>query len=122
MDGRPASAVDLSNCFVENRGARHRLQRRYVAAMKRRQFIQRSLAVGFGTPLLAALRQERLDEATDVLKRATAEGQISTAVLHVVQREASFTRAFGKASSEHSMFLLGSISKPICVTALMTLF
>lgn len=90
--------------------------------MKRRQFIQRSLAVGFGTPLLAALRKERLDEATDVLKRATAEGQISTAVLHVVQREASFTRAFGNAPSEHSMFLLGSISKPICVTALMTLF
>ena len=31
-------------------------------------------------------------------------------------------RAFGKAASADAMFLLGSISKPICVTALMTLF
>ena len=43
-------------------------------------------------------------------------------MLHVTQREASFTRSFGKAETEHAMFLLGSISKPICMTALMTLF
>ncbi len=90
--------------------------------MKRRQFIQRGLVVSFGTPLFAALQRERLDEAAAVLSRATAEGQISSAVLHVVQRETSFTRAFGKAQTEHAMFLLGSISKPISVTALMTLF
>jgi CubicO group peptidase (beta-lactamase class C family) len=43
-------------------------------------------------------------------------------VLHVDQREKSFTRAFGKATNAEAMFLLGSISKPICMTALMTLF
>ena len=43
-------------------------------------------------------------------------------MLHVSQREATFTRTFGKAQSEQAMFLLGSISKPICMTALMTLF
>jgi CubicO group peptidase (beta-lactamase class C family) len=43
-------------------------------------------------------------------------------VLHVVQRGESFTRHFGKAASGDAMFLLGSISKPINVTALMTLF
>ncbi|MEQ1859995.1 MAG: serine hydrolase domain-containing protein [Chthoniobacteraceae bacterium] len=74
------------------------------------------------TPVLAALRQERLDEAVEVLARAAAEGQITTAVLHVVQRDAVFSRSFGKAQNEHAMFLLGSISKPICVSALMTLF
>lgn len=72
--------------------------------------------------MLAALRQERLDEAAEILSRATTEGQIATAVLHVMQRETSFTRSFGKAPNEHAMFLLGSISKPIAVTALMTLF
>lgn len=72
--------------------------------------------------MLAALRQERLDEAAEVLARATAEGQVAAAVLHVVRRETSFTRSFGKAQTEHAMFLLGSISKPIAVTALMTLF
>jgi CubicO group peptidase (beta-lactamase class C family) len=40
----------------------------------------------------------------------------------VVQRENSFTRSFGKSVSEEAMFLLGSISKPVSMTALMTLF
>jgi CubicO group peptidase (beta-lactamase class C family) len=90
--------------------------------MKRRTFIQGGMAVGLGTPVFAALRQERLDEAAGVLARATADGQIAAAVLHVVQRDAAFTRSFGKARDEHAMFLLGSISKPIAMTALMTLF
>jgi CubicO group peptidase (beta-lactamase class C family) len=90
--------------------------------MKRRTFIQSGLAVCVGAPVLAALRQERLDEAAAVLARATAEGQIATAVLHVRQREAAFTRSFGQAPNEHAMFLLGSISKPIAVTALMSLY
>jgi CubicO group peptidase (beta-lactamase class C family) len=77
----------------------------------------------FGAPLLAAWRQDRLDGAVEVLERATAAGgPVAAAVLHVTQREASFTRAFGAARTEQAMFLLGSISKPICVTALMTLF
>lgn len=90
--------------------------------MKRRAFIQSGLAVGLGTPVFAALQRERLDEAAEVLARATREGQVASAVMHVVQRETSFTRSFGKAGSEHAMFLLGSISKPIAVTALMSLF
>src|SRR5947208_161931 len=89
--------------------------------MKRRTFVQCGLVATLGTPLIAALRQERLDEAADVLNRATAGGQIAAAVLHVNQRDTSFTRSFGKAQSEQAMFLLGSISKPICMTALMTL-
>ena len=90
--------------------------------MQRRTFLQSGLVATFGTPLLAALRQERLDEAVEVLAKATASGLVESAVMYVTQREDSFTRHFGKAKSEHAMFLLGSISKPICVTALMTLF
>ena len=84
--------------------------------------MQSGLAIGLGTPVLAALQRERIDEAVETLARATAEGQVAAAVLHVVQRENSFTRSFGKAASADAMFLLGSISKPINVTALMTLF
>lgn len=91
-------------------------------SMKRRRFLQCSLAATLGTPLLAALREERLADAADVLSKATANGQIAAAALHVIQRETSFTRHFGKAATDDAMFLLGSISKPICVTALMTLF
>ena len=63
-----------------------------------------------------------MDEAVEILGRATREGQVAAAVLHVVQGENSFTRVFGKAASADAMFLLGSISKPISVTALMTFF
>jgi CubicO group peptidase (beta-lactamase class C family) len=90
--------------------------------------MQSGLAVALGSfrtgtsPVLAALRRERMDEAVEILGRATREGQVAAAVLHLVQGENSVTRSFGKAASADAMFLLGSISKPISVTALMTLF
>lgn len=90
--------------------------------MKRRHFLQCGLAATLGSPLLAAIRQGGPDAAADVLAKATATEQVSAAVLHVTQRDVSFTRHFGKAASDDAMFLLGSISKPISVTALMTLF
>jgi CubicO group peptidase (beta-lactamase class C family) len=90
--------------------------------MRRRAFLGTALAVANASPLFAALRGERWDDAADVLERATAAKQVDAAVLHVVQRDASFTCHFGKAASGDAMFLLGSISKPISVTAVMTLF
>src|SRR6266849_2264886 len=90
--------------------------------MQRRTFLGTALAVANASPLFAALRAERWDDAAKVLERATAAKQVDTAVLHVVQRDESLTRHFGKAASGDAMFLLGSISKPINVTAVMTLF
>src|SRR5438874_109268 len=89
--------------------------------MKRRTFLASGLAAVVGSPLLAALRQNELDMAAEVLARATASGDVESAVLYVAQGESTFSRAFGKAQSPDAMFLLGSISKPISVTALMTL-
>ncbi|HEX5443487.1 MAG TPA: serine hydrolase domain-containing protein, partial [Pirellulales bacterium] len=51
-----------------------------------------------------------------------ASGQIEAAVLHVVQGDEAYTRHFGRAASGDAMFLLGSVSKPINVAAVMTLF
>lgn len=76
----------------------------------------------FGAPLLADWKQDRLDAAADSLAQATAAGTLAAAVLHVQHRDRCCTRYFGAAKSEQAIFLLGSISKPICVTALMTLF
>ena len=90
--------------------------------MKRRRFIETGLAVGLGSPLLAALRRERLDEGFEALARATRQGQVTSAVVHVIQRDTALTRTFGKVPNAEAMFLLGSISKPITVTALMSLF
>ncbi|MGE5194506.1 MAG: serine hydrolase, partial [Deltaproteobacteria bacterium] len=90
--------------------------------MKRRTLLQSGLAAAFGTRLFAALKEDRWDDAADLLATATAGGQVNSAALHVAQRDESLTRGFGKAPSGDAMFLLGSITKPICVTALMTLF
>src|SRR5262245_49462229 len=57
-----------------------------------------------------------------MFERATAAKQVDAAALHVLHKGESFTRHFGKAASDDAMFLLGSISKPINVTAVMTLF
>src|SRR5438876_676721 len=90
--------------------------------MQRRAFLGTALAATNASPLCAALRGGRWDEAAEVLERATASKQVDAAVLHVVQKDRTFTRHFGKAGSDDAMFLLGSISKPINVTAVMTLF
>src|SRR5438093_5720045 len=90
--------------------------------MQRRTFLGTAWAVANASPLFAALRGGRWDDAAAVLEQATAAKQVDAAVLHVVQRGESFTRAFGTAASGDAMFLLGSVSKPINVTAVMTLF
>jgi CubicO group peptidase (beta-lactamase class C family) len=90
--------------------------------MKRRTFLGTALAVAAGSRLCAAPRREQWYDAAEVLERATAEKQVNAAVLHIVHQDKSFTRHFGKAASGDAMFLLGSISKPINVTAVMTLF
>ena len=90
--------------------------------MKRRTFLGAALACATAPPLFASVRGKRWEDAAEVLAQATARKQVDAAVLHVVQRRESFTRHFGKAGSGDAMFLLGSISKPISVTAVMTLF
>jgi CubicO group peptidase (beta-lactamase class C family) len=90
--------------------------------MERRTFLGTALAAATTSPLFAALRGGRWDDAAAVLERATTAKQVDAAVLQVVQRGESYTRHFGKAASGDAMFLLGSISKPVNVTALMTLF
>lgn len=66
-----------------------------------------------------------LEAAVAVLDEAVAGGRVTTAVLHVERSGRSFSRAFGHGPSgsadADAIFLLGSISKPIVVTALMIL-
>jgi CubicO group peptidase (beta-lactamase class C family) len=64
---------------------------------------------------------QRIDEAGRILAAAVARGQVRGASLCVVAGKERITRSFG-AATDDSMFLLGSISKPIAVTALMRLF
>jgi CubicO group peptidase (beta-lactamase class C family) len=74
------------------------------------------------TPLFAAVKQNKLDAAVDVLTKATANGQVAAATLCVRQGKTELAEAFGAAKSADAMFLLGSISKPMSVAALLTLY
>lgn len=66
--------------------------------------------------------EDRFDEAVKILTEATASGQVSGAVLQVRCGQTRFTQSFGDAKSVDVAFLLGSISKPIVIAALMTLY
>ena len=90
--------------------------------MRRRTFLGTVLALTKASPSFAARRAGRWDAAAEVIERATAAKRVESAVLHVVGGNESFTRHFGAAASGEAMFLLGSISKPINVAAIMTLF
>jgi hypothetical protein len=72
--------------------------------MKRRTFLGAALACAAAPALSAALGGKRWDDAAEVLEQATADKLLATAVLHVVQRDESFTRHFGKAASGDAMF------------------
>jgi CubicO group peptidase (beta-lactamase class C family) len=91
--------------------------------MNRRTFLQCGLGTAWAAPVIAAVQQrDKLDVAADVLAHAVAEKQVDAAVLHVRHRNSVFARSFGAARSVDDLFVLGSISKPMTVTALMTLF
>ncbi|QDU75376.1 Esterase EstB [Bremerella volcania] len=78
--------------------------------------------MGLSAKVCAADQPNGWEEADKVLQQATASGQVKSATLHVLQKGSAVTRAYGASTTNDSMFLLGSISKPICVTALMRLY
>lgn len=62
------------------------------------------------------------DAATTVLEEAVSAGTVQAASLHLSRAGERQSRSFGLAKGEGAPFLLGSITKPICVAACMTLF
>lgn len=92
-----------------------------MTTMRRRDFVQAGILACAASIVRGAEPESGLDEAAKILREATASGQIAAATLYVRRGAERHSRAFGQAKDEHAMFLLGSISKPIAVTALMTL-
>jgi beta-lactamase class C len=90
--------------------------------MHRRTFLQCGLGSVLATPLLAALKQDKLAAAEKILAVATDNGQLHAAALCVQQGDILIAKAFGAAQSTDDIFLLASISKPMSVAAVMTLF
>lgn len=90
--------------------------------MQRRTLLKTVAGTALAAPLLAAVRQDKLAAAVDVLAKATAEGRVEAAALCVRQGKQETVESFGAVKSGDAMFLLGSISKPMSVAALMTLY
>lgn len=72
--------------------------------------------------LFAVAPDHRFDKAVSILEQSVASGQIRAAAIFVQSGETQLVRALGEAQTLDAAFLLGSISKPIAITALMTLF
>ncbi len=94
--------------------------------MKRMRNRRTILGYGLGAiitcPLFASSQESKFEEASRSLDLATASGQVRGAVIYVRDSKTVFTRPFGDAKSVDVAFLLGSISKPIVIAALMTLY
>ena len=90
--------------------------------MKRRTVLTTGLGFMLGSPLLAALKHSELDAAVKILRTATESGQVSAAAMHVRQGNETVAQAFGSAPDIDAIFLLASISKPMSIAAVMTLF
>jgi CubicO group peptidase (beta-lactamase class C family) len=77
--------------------------------------MNQSSAIAFSDPTT------RLEAASKILADSVKSGQVRAATIVAHIGGHSIERAFGEANLD-SPFLLGSISKPICVAALMSLF
>lgn len=88
----------------------------------RRTFVQGLLGALAVESTSAAWRQRDLTAAKQVLEDAVLRGQLAGAALHVQQRDQTFSAHVGSCTSADDMFLIASISKPMSVAALLTLF
>ncbi len=73
-------------------------------------------------PIVGAAKSLDVNAAVSILEQAVFSGRVRSASLFVQTGNTKFSRSFGEASTSAASFLLGSISKPVAVTALMTLF
>ncbi len=92
--------------------------------MQRRKFILGSLMSGvFTIPHLARgmTVNFRADSTVAILQKSIDQGLIRSAVMLVREQDRIIEHAFGSAQL-NSAFLLGSISKPICIAACMSLY
>lgn len=93
--------------------------------MNRRTFLQTGVILPWASSVIAASSDDlgtAVETAARGLQTAVESGPVQAAALYVRRKEQSWTKHFGKADRDDAMFLLGSITKPICMTALMTLY
>ena len=89
--------------------------------LSRRQMLAAAaLAATFPAPRISL--QNAADAASAILQQSVESGMVTAAGFFLQRGTDRQSRHFGAAQNENAAFLLGSISKPIALTALMTLF
>ena len=93
--------------------------------MQRRQFLEAAVFALLHPCRNAMSATSQIDAAARLLEQAVESGQVAGAALRVQRRRREMVESrgfhFGTAASADAMFLLGSITKPICMAAVMTL-
>ncbi len=74
------------------------------------------------TRLQGAVVEHNFELAAKILSDATSRGQVRAAAIFARCQSTEFSQSFGEAKSADASFLLGSISKPISIAALMSLY
>ncbi len=67
-----------------------------------------------------AMQKSPLDRAADILENSVQSGLVKAATIFAQRGDQSIERAYGECDL-NSPFLLGSISKPICITPVLAL-
>ncbi len=88
----------------------------------RRAVLQATLTTILARPLWAMSQGDRFDAAAKEMESAVASGLVKAATFHIESRGVVEQWHFGQTPSMDAMFLLGSISKPICIAALLRLY
>jgi beta-lactamase class C len=88
--------------------------------------MRRRTVLAGGTGLLtnavfAELDRGRLENAVALIQKSVASGETAAVALDVRQGRFTFERAFGRAKTPDSVFLLASITKPMTAIGLMIL-
>lgn len=96
--------------------------RSHPLTIDRRSWLGLSLASFLARPAKGATPADNFEQAVKILEGAVASGQVKSATIFAEDHGSHWSRAMGGAKSENAAFLLGSISKPMAMAALMTLF
>jgi CubicO group peptidase (beta-lactamase class C family) len=73
------------------------------------------------SPILSAVQDSQFDKALMILQDATDSQQVRAASIFLQRGNIQMAHSFGEAKTPDASFLLGSISKPIAMAALLTL-
>ena len=96
--------------------------RTHSVTIDRRSWIGLSLVGVLTRSSVGASPADNFQQAVAILQTAVASGQVKAAAIYAEDHGSHWTQTLGEAKTDRAAFLLGSISKPMSVAALMTLY